>query len=731
MANMPVDCLFTVPPHIKQRVRSECRRCGEHHVGGEWCCTKCSICNNWHVEPTCPDKSYHERCGMCGEQHLIFHPCPCAQCHRFHTGKDCLPFLTSDCAPDQWQTSLRPAAIESTKPCRVCGVWHGWDSCSKEPNVDIVDQHVDLMPDNLENDSSAVPINDVAAIHSVGEMSVNCPHCEARFWVGERINCCYQGSLLIPQPNIPADIQQVILSAEVRANIRKYNRVMAMASVGHKNASLPDGTFVLSGKSYHRVGSLQPFPGNTFNFAQIYILDTMDATARRLEIFPTKLKASTLSNLHNLMLMHNPYASQYRKAAQEGIPELQWNSEDDILGMQMGAIVAQPGNFRTIVIRLASDAKNKLTFINDAHHLYHTLAYPLLFPTGSHGWHSLMTRVVPFAHQLKSVTLTDYFRHMLMHRTNPTHVQQCERLALEFYCDAWAQVEARAAMFHRQPSQQAKYRVGRKCAIDDQLQCEGGDLNSASIPLILPSNFVGSSKWYHMLYMDAMALPMRFGKPDLFLTMTCNPRWPEIKAALPNNSHWRHHPDIVARVFWLKFKSLMRDIVQGKLFGAVKSYVWRVEWQARGLPHVHLLIILETPISTALQVDKFVSAEIPDPQMSPDLHQLVSDFQIHAPCDDDDQCGCRKGKPCKRHFPKDMSRSTVILNNAFPKYRRRGRHSCNVKGRMVTDDWVVPYNAQLTLKYRCHINIEVAASIKSFKYVCERLIRLLQSHVTL
>ena len=147
-----------------------------------------------------------------------------------------------------------------------------------------------------------------------------------------------------------------------------------------------------------------------------------------------------------------------------------------------------------------------------------------------------MMRVVPFDHLQKSVSLSDYFRHMLMHRDSATHVQRCERLALELYCDAWAQVEARAAMFHRQPSQQAKYRVGRKCAIDDQLHCEGGDLNAASIPLILPSSFVGSSKWYHMLYMDAMALPMRFNKPDLFVTMTCNPRWPEIKSALPANS---------------------------------------------------------------------------------------------------------------------------------------------------------------------------------------------------
>ena len=33
-------------------------------------------------------------------------------------------------------------------------------------------------------------------------------------------------------------------------------------------------------------------------------------------------------------------------------------------------------------------------------------------------------------------------------------------------------------------------------------------------------------------YMDAMALVQKFGKPDIFLTMTCNPNWDGIKNEL-------------------------------------------------------------------------------------------------------------------------------------------------------------------------------------------------------
>ena len=73
-------------------------------------------------------------------------------------------------------------------------------------------------------------------------------------------------------------------------------------------------------------------------------------------------------------------------------------------------------------------------------------------------------------------------------------------------------------------------------------------------------------------YLDAVALPRRFGKPDLFITMTANPQWPEITSALPEGSHWTHHPDIVARVFNLKLMAMISLIVKKKIFGDVRAF---------------------------------------------------------------------------------------------------------------------------------------------------------------
>jgi len=612
--------------------------------------------------------------------------------------------------------------------CCSCHIWHGQFPCMTSDVVfgnDRVNGRLWRRQYNSIQAVVAVDVNEELLRHNLGSMSKCCPHCHARFWMEETINCCFSGSLIIPEPTIPRSLSDLIYSAPVRKNIRSYNMAMAMASVGHKNVSLPDGTFVMGGRSYHRIGCLLPSSGQDYNFAQIYLLDTLDATSRRSCIFANRLDERLLADLDVQLRLHNPLISQFCQAATSNVPELIWSCEDDILNMQIGAIVSKPGYQRTVVIRRHRDSENdKLEFVPDSHSLYHPLAYPLLFPVGNHGWHTGMHRFDQSG-KLVNVSLTDYGRYILMHRDSPSHIQRCERLGLEFVCDAWAQSEARAAAFHALPQQQAKYRVGKKCAVEDQIS-SSGNVNDVSVPVILPSSFVGSSKWYHMLYLDAMALPQRLHAPDLFITFTCNPQWQEITSAIPPHSHWRHHPDIVARVFWLKFKSMMADILEDEIFGPVAGYVWRIEWQARGLPHVHLLVILVKPLRSPSDIDASVSAEIPDPVAFPVLHGLVADFMIHTPCDCNIEAGCRQHnaqKRCKRHFPKSMSSVTVMKSNKFPVYRRRGKFTCSSNGRSVSDDWVVSYCPFFLLRYGAHINVEVASSLKSFKYVYKYVLK--------
>lgn len=50
--------------------------------------------------------------------------------------------------------------------------------------------------------------------------------------------------------------------------------------------------------------------------------------------------------------------------------------------------------------------------------------------------------------------------------------------------------------------------------------------------IILPSSFIGSKRDMTQRYQDGMTILLNNGKPDIFLTMTCNPSWIDITSEL-------------------------------------------------------------------------------------------------------------------------------------------------------------------------------------------------------
>jgi len=50
--------------------------------------------------------------------------------------------------------------------------------------------------------------------------------------------------------------------------------------------------------------------------------------------------------------------------------------------------------------------------------------------------------------------------------------------------------------------------------------------------IILPSSFGGGERHMTQLFQDSMAICHAFQKPDIFLTMTANPNWPEVQEQL-------------------------------------------------------------------------------------------------------------------------------------------------------------------------------------------------------
>ncbi|XP_031126204.1 uncharacterized protein LOC116028585 [Ipomoea triloba] len=145
-------------------------------------------------------------------------------------------------------------------------------------------------------------------------------------------------------------------------------------------------------------------------------------------------------------------------------------------------------------------------------------------------------------------------------------------------------------------------------------------------------------------YQDAMAICRWIGYPSLFITFTCNPKWPEIQRYVQlRGLRAEDRPDIVARIFKMKLDSLIKEFKAGQLFGPVKALIYTIEFQKRGLPHAHILLFLglNTSIPCQTTVDSIISAEIPSKELDPEYHQAVEEFMLHSPCG-----VARKTSPC-------------------------------------------------------------------------------------
>nr|XP_016494696.1 PREDICTED: uncharacterized protein LOC107813895 [Nicotiana tabacum] len=148
----------------------------------------------------------------------------------------------------------------------------------------------------------------------------------------------------------------------------------------------------------------------------------------------------------------------------------------------------------------------------------------------------------------------------------------------------------------------------------DVLQLGERDASNIGKQTFLPNSFIGGPRDMRQRYMDAIALVQHFGKPNLFITMTCNPSWMEIEEHLSSSDEEQNRPDLISRVFQAKIEELKIDILKRNIFGKVAAFMYTVEFQKRGLPHAHFLIILsnEHKLLTIEAYDDIIKAELPD-----------------------------------------------------------------------------------------------------------------------
>jgi len=103
------------------------------------------------------------------------------------------------------------------------------------------------------------------------------------------------------------------------------------------------------------------------------------------------------------------------------------------------------------------------------------------------------------------------------------------KLGHQYVVDQWAKVESQKLLWMRM--NQKSIRADVYQGVEDAVAADIGSANIGT-KIILPSSFQGGPRHMQQLFQDAMAIVRTFGKPDLFITFTCNPKWPEITDGL-------------------------------------------------------------------------------------------------------------------------------------------------------------------------------------------------------
>ena len=407
-----------------------------------------------------------------------------------------------------------------------------------------------------------------------------------------------------------------------------------------------------------------------------------------------------------------------------------------------------------------------LTYIPIQHRSFDSLYHVLLNPTGRDGWEDQLERrsllqaflTLPAAAQLdrsrvrsssalnprSSVSMLEYYGYRCHWRRGHLRTDNCkfmtDRLFQEYACVAFWRVEQCRIQWHRMDQQD------KRLARVDELHNYASQMSLGNTPAdigrisYLPPSFVGGPSDNYAKYQDAMTGVLYHGAPSLFATMTANPRWPEVLRSLAYGQSQNERYDVIARVFRAKLDELLKDL-EAKL-GKQICRVYVIEFQKRGLPHAHIVVILN-PVDRprgAQDIDAMSSAEIPPLPAADDtseaaraqrkLRDLVLEHMVHNDCSGTRGCTCpcwdATKKRCAGNFPfAYQDASTIGDERQKAKLRRRqgDMWTADTNGRRVTNQWVVPYNAALLMKFQCHLNIEIVTASYAIKYLFKYLFK--------
>ncbi len=126
---------------------------------------------------------------------------------------------------------------------------------------------------------------------------------------------------------------------------------------------------------------------------------------------------------------------------------------------------------------------------------------------------------------------------------------------------------------------------------EEQDRHAAGYIDEPKNELYLPSSVHCSPRHMTALAKNALVLVSEFGCLHVFITLSCNPKWPEIVSQLLDGQTAFDCRDVTAAVFKSRLDQMKMIIWNGKYIdGHEPTYSFHViEYQYHSLPHAHLV----------------------------------------------------------------------------------------------------------------------------------------------
>ncbi|WVZ80033.1 LOW QUALITY PROTEIN: hypothetical protein U9M48_027548, partial [Paspalum notatum var. saurae] len=521
----------------------------------------------------------------------------------------------------------------------------------------------------------------------LGKPEYKCKFCNAIFWFHERnredsrknkeimySNCCKYGQIKIPPYKEPPPFLSMLinnkestLSRHFMQKIRQYNSLFSFTSMGGNidktiNKGERPYVFRINGQIHHRIGSLSP---RKIIFPKLYIFDTKNEIANRIralnkeETETNDINPFIADELKKMLDQYNPLVKTFRHARDLLKEHNGIDVSIRIIGADKGDLVQyeMPHTEKLAMLIvgelnlekykrdiIVSNKNKELQRISIFHPAYIALQYPLLFPYGERGFqlginYHMTQNTNRKKRKRSTVTVHEHYKYHVHFRPNQPNPYLCYgRLSKQAIVDARAIEDEDRLMFidRNQDKLRAEYLQGIFDAIEKGLS-EG---NQVGKRIFLPSSHTGKRRYIIQNYHDGIAICRVYGPPDLFITFTCNPKWPEITAVILRGEQPNDRLDIIVRVFHMKLQQFLEDIRIGNIFDKKQYQI------------------------TPETIDLWISAEIPDPHEDPLGYVLVSEHMMHGPCgEQNENSPCMKKGKCSKYYPKQFQNETNFTDN--------------------------------------------------------------------